>query len=373
MTTMHYVADKKSSLFGRLVSDVNGNYHDCLGQQVTGQFDPTSLEPRPYVTLPVRKPDASSIEQVLIAANCEEVYHFTDVSVLPKIFADGFIASRTLAQQAGGSGLETLSAIGEMNHYVTSAHRVQDFARFTVQGPSPIIYHWQGVLEGERSVPQTCMLRVDARIAVVQNTHFSRTNANTCGQIYGTDAQFLQGIPLQRLQSGEKLSTRERGAEMLYLAATPIDLVRGISFRTPGELKQARNLTQGWHWHNVMDVNRELIGKSKGATYLDDVLLTTQKQELDGTIKDDQRQIPVTAKDVLLQFDVFNPKQGQGLRVELFHEGERVAQGETEAKWHNCWTLRKGMKGRGNYEVRTTLLTRDKQEHVLYSTTFEVA
>jgi hypothetical protein len=375
---VYFVGDKSSSWYGKLAY-FDGTWKDHLARDIERDFQDSSLEARTELAPPKRKTSSRDLEVILQQQDCCGFFHFTDVQNLPTIFERGYIASRTVAEEQDLLLFDTLGGIGEMDHLVSSKNgwTVQDYARFTVQPDNPILFHWQGVTDG-KFVPQPCIIRVDPRIVVIKGVRFSYTNANTSFQNYGLSHEFLQLIPIRNLQRSRGSSTYARGAEVMYPKAAPINFVEDIGFRSPAEMKHARNLTPDSLWRKHYKKGRDFPFRFRGLensyvrpTYIWNATLSVEEPDLENVL-DDQDQIPLTAENIYIKFNMQNPLIDDGVRVEVWRDNKLVGQWSDGLEMAHNVNLKPSVDGSGKYTAKICLL-RDEVRYELYSTTFEVA
>jgi hypothetical protein len=364
----YYVTDIKSNCHGTLVFRHDGKWKDHLGRDIRGHFNGGQLR-QSDIKVPEIKPCGRDLEQIIEDAECPGFFHFTDITNLPTISGNGYIASRSRAENEALSAVDSEGHISFGNHHVAGGMCVRDFARFTMQADSPIIYHWQGIIQGQ-CVPQPCMLRVDPLIATIEGVYFSKTNANTRNQQYGDDHRFLAQIPLAQLNRGRGLDVRTRGAEVLYPDAAPINFLEEIAFRSIGEMKYAKHLTEGWELQPLMRLNPALLGNGKCPTYLMDAYIGSSRNAMEHGHATDIKSSSIRPPALFFCYALRNFREEQRVSVEVWHEGS--FKGKTKMLHDNHCTvdIKNIVSERGRYEVRL-LLHDSGRDFIIYSVRFK--
>ncbi|MFH1972762.1 MAG: DarT ssDNA thymidine ADP-ribosyltransferase family protein [archaeon] len=360
---MYYVNDRKSRLFGRMV------YSSYLKEEkwradydyIEPDFDFDKLEIRRELQPMIRKAGWEGIEKILKESLCEGFFHFTDLMHLPRIFREGYIASRALAIKNGLVKVDCISEIGKNNHVVEEEKKVQDYARFTIQAANPIQYNYLGFREGN-CVPQPCVICVDPSIAFAWRVMFSKTNANTGGQKYGKSSDFLSDIPIANLQHCSCNSIEDRCAELLYPHGAPINFIKGIYFRTKGEMKHAINLTPGWFWHDLMVEDSRMFGERKDVCFLEDVSLGSKGKE-------DQSEFSL-GSNIRFRFSLNNPDNSY-VCAKVLHDGEKAGLLTRNSQSTQTFDLNKIVRKKGDYKIKLFLI-KGKYKRRIYTTNFVV-
>ncbi len=382
---MHYVTTPSSSFFGKLVGLKDGLWVDHLGNSLPFlDFNSDHVIQRPEVPDLGKKINFREITDVLTKENCNGFYHFMDISNIPRFFERGFVASRSVSENNGLSYRNTAGKVGA-NHVVKGEKTVRDYARFTVQSANPILYRYQGLklqdneqraVYGEL-VPQPCILRMNYLMATLEDVLFSRTNANSGASRYFQDVESLKEIPIKALQSsgGTNKSTFDRGAELLYPSAAPINLLDEIYFRSVGEFKQAHNLTQGSQWHQKMVINKKPFPQDYSYTYLVNAILGNSNAAMDGTCVPDQTAFNFGSK-IDFRFVVWSP-YNYDVNVDVYYGGNLVSENHQAVQLQNIWNLATAVTMTGNYRVDVTLTNREQivqpNSWKVYSVNFQVS